>query len=123
MTLNRDTVNDFHVMLYAGILETVTVLKRDDDQASGTVRSVELYEVRWSRIHKSGEPIAGSMSSNNRRTLHIPVVEMERAGIAYFNALDRFVDESGRTWQPESTTDITEKLFERHVCCSCLRVS
>lgn len=122
MTLNRYTVNEFHLSLYAGILESVTCLKRDDDQDSGTVRAVPMYEIRWSKIHKSGEPIAGSMSSSHRRVIHIPKVEMERVGIAYFNALDVFVDEQGRHWQPESTTDITDKLFERHICVSCLRI-
>lgn len=122
MTLNKNTVNEFHTMLYAGILESVTVLKRDDDQKSGTVRSVRMHECRWSKIHRTGEPIEVSMTSNNRRSIHIPKIEMERVGITHFNSLDRIVDEEGRHWQPESTTSITEKLFQRHICIDCLRV-
>lgn len=74
---------------------------------------------RWARIFKQGEPIAGQMASEHFRELHVPRIEMERVGVAYFNALDRFIDKQGRYWQPESDSLITVKLGLMHVCVQC----
>jgi hypothetical protein len=108
--------------LYAGQLEDVTLLKRGDDQQQGAVRSAKLFGCRWSKIYKTGQTIQGDMVGDHRRQLHIPAAELERVGVAYLNPTDRFVDQSGRYWQPESTTTITIKLLETHFCVQCLRV-
>lgn len=124
MPLNRYNTRTFHRTLYGGgILETVTLLKRNDDLQQGTVRALKLFECRWGQITRTGETIAGDITSDHRRTIHIPVTELKRVGVAYINAADRFVDQDGRTWQPESPTVITVKLLENHVCVDCLRTS
>jgi hypothetical protein len=46
-----------------------------------------------------------------------------RVGVKYVSALDRFVDEQERTWQPESNTNIDERLFLNYWKINCLRVS
>ena len=124
MPLNKHNQRVFHRTLFAGILESVTLLKRGDDQQQGTVRSILLFQCRWGLITRTGETIQGGMLSDHRRTLHIPRVELDRCnvGVQYINPADRFIDEQGRHWQPESTTEIREKLFEVHVCVDCLRV-
>lgn len=119
MPLNKDNTRTFHRTLYAGQLETVTLLKRDDDQQEGTVRSVVLFDVRFSRIRKAGQPLRGDVSTGLFREIHIPRIQLDRVGVAYINVLDRFVDQSGRTWQPETDQPIQVKLFENHVCVMC----
>ena len=121
MPLNKTNTRTFHRTLYAGILEKVTLLKREDDLRQGTVTSYTVYQIRWSRVYKSGEPFQGDMHSDHRRTIHIPRVELDRIGVAYINPADRFVDEQNRIWQPESTTQIVIPLFSNHICVDCLR--
>ncbi len=123
MPLNERTTRTFHRTLYAGILQTVTLLKRDNDQQMGTVTSFKMFGCRWSKIFKSGEPIFKDILSSHPRTLHIPRIELDRIGIEFITPADRFVDKKNRVWQPESTTTITVKLFENHVCVDCLRVA
>ena len=125
MAIDEHTSKFFHRRLYSGkgMLQTTTCLKRDDDQQEGTVRAVKLFQTRWSILSKSGEPIHGDWAVGSSRTLHVPRISMERAGIAYFNAADRFVDRDGRVWEPESTTSVVVKLLECHVCIQCKRLS
>lgn len=122
MPLNRRTTRVFHRVLYATQLEKVTCLKRNDDQAQGTVTSYVLYQCRFSKIHKHGQAIQGEMASDHTRWLHIPDIQMKRVGINYFNVLDRFVDKEGRTWQPESGDMIRSQLFENQLCILCRMV-
>ena len=122
MPLNRRTTRTFHRQLYATELESVTLLKRKDDQKQGTVVSYKLFECRWSRTIKTGEPLAGEMLSSHAAQLHIPRIMLDKVGVHYINPTDQFIDRKGRTWQPESTTTITNKLFENHVCVDLLLV-
>lgn len=123
MPITRYNQKTFHRTLYGpGILESVTLLKRDDNQRQGVVRSVKLFDCRWGQIAKQGETYDGDMTSNHKRTLHIPRIELERAGVNYINPADRFVDESNRTWVNESTDVIDIKLMENHVCVTCQRL-
>ncbi len=122
MPLNKQNTRTFHRTLYGTILESVTLLKRGPDQQQGTVTAYGLHQCRWSRIYKTGQPLQGDMSSNHRRTLHIPVIELDRIGITYISAVDRFVDQDGRFWQPESYNTITVKLIENHMCVDCVRI-
>ena len=71
---------------------------------------------------KTGETIQGDIASDTRCSWHIPKIEMDRVGVAYFNALDRIVDKHNRYWQPESPQTITTKLFEDHICIDCVRI-
>lgn len=114
----------FYRRLYGGqgMLQSVTLYKRNDDQAQGTVTTYTLFRVRWSMIFKTGEPLQGEMLSSHSRRLHIPVTELRRVGVHYLNPLDRFKDRDGRVWQPEAPTMITDKLLETHWCCDCLLV-
>lgn len=122
MPLNAKNQRTFHRRLYSGILQSVLLLKRNNDQQEGTVTSYRLFQVRWSMLHKSGQPIQGDMSVGSNRSAHIPRCELDRVGVWYINALDRLVDKQGRYWQPESDSEITVKLFEDHICVDCKRV-
>ena len=124
MVLGKNSTRTFHRGLYCGkgMLEKITILKRNDDQQQGTVRSIVLFQCRRSQIFKTGEPLQGDMSAGHQTVWHIPRIELDRVGIDHLNALDRIIDPQGRTWQPEATTMITQKLFDNHVCISCLRV-
>lgn len=123
MSLNRKTTRTFHRTLYAGILQSITVLKRGDNQQQGVVRAVRMHQCRQSKTFKRGQTLgAGELLSSHMVTWHIPVIEMERVGIEYFSPTDQIVEDDGKTWQPESTTQITIKLFANHWCLDCLRI-
>ena len=121
MPMNARNQRTFHRTLYAGMLEKITLLKRNDNQQQGTVRAITLYQCRRSMIFKKGQTIAGDELSDHRVTWHIPRVELDRVGVAFLNPLDIIKDNKNRYWQPESPTTITVKLFEVHVCVDCLR--
>lgn len=127
MGIDPTNTRSFHRTLYAGMLMTVTLLKRNNDQQQGTVRSVSLFEVRQGMVFKDGEPIQGDMTSNHRCVFHIPKIALDAAGVAYINAADR-IDNRGASfgvpgvWEVESTTEEVVKLFGNHICCHCLRV-
>lgn len=117
MPLGRDNTKTFHRNLYgSGILETVTLLKRGDDQQQGTVTAYTLFDVRRAQEYKTKEPIEGSNTARDRMTWHIARIELTRNGIAYLNPGDRIVDKNGDTWQGEADQTITVKLCENHVC-------
>ncbi len=122
--ITEDSQNYFYRRLYGGkgMLQTVTLYKRNDDQQEGVVRTVQLFNCRWSMIFKTGEPLEGEMLSNHSRRLHIPTIELDRVGVHYINPIDYFKDRDGRFWQPESPQMITDKLLERHWCCDCLMI-
>lgn len=121
--MNSRNQQSFHRRLFSGQNETVTILKRDDNQGQGTVRAVKVFQVRKSMLYKTGETIQGEENSNWRTTWHLPLVELKRAGIAYINPADRIVQKDGNHWQPESTTMITTKLMRQHVDVECLSVN
>ena len=121
MVLCKRTTRTFHRRLYAGEMETITCLKRNNDLQEGTVRTATLFDCRWSMIFKLGEPIHDDMAANDNRLLHVPRISMEKVGIEYFNAADRFVDKQGRYWMPEAPQTLTSKLWENHVCIECRR--
>ena len=122
MPINAHTQRTFTRTLFAGIYETITLLKRGDDQQEGTVVSYVVYQCRRSLYTKSGEAIQGAMPVVERAVWHIPRREMDRIGVAYLNVLDRIVDGKGRYWQPESGTEIIVKLCEVEVDLQCLRI-
>ncbi len=123
MPLGPNNTRTFYRKLYAGELETVTVLKRGDDQQQGTVRSVKVFNARHTPYVKTGETIGGEESSNFATTWHFPQIELDRVGINYLNNLDRIIDKKGRYWQPEASLQLTRKLFENHYCVDCLSVN
>lgn len=122
MPLSPKNTRTFHRKLYAGELETITLLKRNDDQQAGTVSAYVLYQCRHSIMHKTNEQIAGDETANHRCTWHIPRVELDRIGIDHLNSLDRIVDKRNMYWQGESTTEIRLKIWLNHYCIDCLRV-
>ena len=125
MVLKRNTTRTFHRRLYAGEMEKVKILKRNDDQQQGTVRALICYQARRSAIIKTGETYQGDMIGDHTTVWHIPFVEMQRLGINYFNPADRIVQlegrEKGNTWMPEATTVIDVKLFGNHIDLACKR--
>lgn len=122
MAMRPAHLKSFHRVLFAGWNETVTLLKRNDDQQQGTVRTLTLFQCRRGKILKTGQTIQGDMVSDHRTTWHIAAKELERVGVSYLNNLDRIVDSKGRYWQPESPIDIEVKLGEVHTDVACLRV-
>lgn len=120
--ISPQNTRTFHRTLFAGMLETVTILKRNDNQQQGTVRTLIAHQCRRSKIAKAGQSIQGDMSTDHNTIWHIPITEMERLGINYFNVLDRIVDGKGRYWQPERGQTIESKLFENHTDIFCVRV-
>lgn len=121
--LNKQHLRTFHRKLYAGFDESVTMHKRGDNQQAGTIVVKRLFNVRWSRIFTTKEPLDGTVSANQSRTLHIPISELEKAGLTYVEAGDKFQDREGRFWGAEATVTLTEKLREEHLDIPCLRLS
>lgn len=122
MTLQRFNMRVFHRRLYAGLLWTVTLLKRGDDLQQGTVRAITLYQCRPGQITYTGNTLQGTMNADDRLTWHIPDVELARVGVHHITSLDRIVDKYDRYWQPESPTTVLSKLLGNHLCVNCLRV-
>lgn len=131
MPFSARNTRQFQFRLYAGILKEVLLLKRSDDQNSGTQIELTLRRVRRSRYVKTGQPIAGEETSDERCVFHIPAIELERVGVKYINALDRIIEtrddllrtlKPARYWQPESTTSIETKMMENEVDVACLRI-
>ena len=123
MPLNKANTRTFQRKLYAGQLQTITLLKRNNDQQEGTVVAHLIFDCRRGIINKTGQPIQKSMTSNHIATWHIPVSELERVGIKYINVLDRIVDEENDYWQPEADTYIDVKLFKNWTNIHCERVN
>lgn len=122
MPLRKNNTRHFHRVLYSGQLETVTLLKREDGQKSGNVRSILLFEARRGMEYKTGEPIQGEMSSAHSMEWHLPVSELEANGVTYINPGDAIVDENGFKYQYESESgSLTTKLFRNHICMPCVR--
>lgn len=122
MPMNKRNTRDVARTVYCGMTETVTLLKRGNDQKQGTVTAYRLFRCRKSLVTKTAETIAGEESANHRTIWHIPLNQLELIGIKYLNVLDRIVDKSGAYWQPEATTVITTKLLGNEIDLECLRV-
>lgn len=122
MPLNRYNTRTFHRTFYAGELEKVILYKRNDDMDASTVTKYTLFDCRWTRIFKMGEPIQGDMSSDHRRRIQVPRSELDRIGVDHLNALDVFVDLKGRYWRPESMDRMDINLFENHMLIPVQRV-
>ena len=122
MPLNARNQRSFHRKLLSGKLETIHLLKREDDQREGIVKCVKLFACWHGPITKTAEPIAGDMTADHSTTWHIPRQALKRVGVKWLNALDRIRDKHNRYWQPEATTLIIEKLAETHIDLYCLRV-
>lgn len=127
MGIDPTTTRTFHRTLYAGMLQTVTLLKRNDDQQQGTIRSVSLFECRQSMVFSDGEIIHGDEQVNTRCVWHIPRITLEAAGVDHIMPADRIVNLTASFgvrgyWQPEATTETIRKLFSNHYCVHCLRV-
>lgn len=122
MLINRINIQNSHkTILAGGLMQTVTLLKRKDDQQQGVVVAIPLFNCHRGRIQKTGQTIQGDMSSNHTTVWHIPRVELDRAGVQYLNALDRIVDKKGRYWQPESPQLIDVKLLETRIDLQCVQ--
>lgn len=122
MPINKENTRFFHRTLYGTILQTITLLKRNDDQQEGTVTPYTIYEVRPGKLNKTGQAIDLDMSAGDRQWWHIPMAELERVGITHINVLDRIVDKFGRVWEPEASTEVRYQLIENHCCISCRRL-
>lgn len=118
--ITPETTRTFHQTLYAGQLQELVLHKRGDDQDQGTVVTHRLFDCRRGKVRRSGQTVQASMTSRSYLTWHIPGEELRRVGVAYLSPLDKFYNALTDTWwQPESTTPITNKLFDNHVCVDC----
>ena len=122
MPIGPKNQRTFHKRLYSGMLETVRLLKRGNDQQQGTVTAYTLFQCRRSIISRTGESIQQDIEVDTRTVWHLPTIELERIGVAFINNLDRIVDNIGRYWQPEANVLIQHKLFSTHSHVHCLRV-
>lgn len=126
--ITKSSQRFFMRRLYAGMLKTIVLYHRNDDQLEGTVASFTLYGCRRSKTHKGGEPLAGDMAARHYTTWHIPREELDRVGISYINAGDRIAETSTsptetRLWQIESTNNLRDQLLRDHLCLECLLIN
>lgn len=122
MPLRASMLRVLHRPLYGGKLQKVTLLKRGNDmQEIQMVRHV-LFQCYKSAVVKTGEQISQDMSSEVRTVWLLPRVELDRIGVNYINNLDIIIDKFNRWWQPEATTQITEKLLGQFIEIQCLRI-
>lgn len=121
MPLNKRNTRFFHRTLYAGQTERLRLLKRDPNLKAMIVTPHLLFTCWWSDLTKEGQQLDNDVTSNHRRTWHVPVSELRRVGVNYINPLDVFVDVEGRYWQPESTNKIDSLLFENYLDIECRR--
>jgi len=120
--ITENTSRTFHRHLFLPMLKTITLLKRNDDQAQGTVTPHKIYEAWRGQVFKTSETLQGDMLASHRTTWHLPRTELDRVGVHYINPLDVIVDDQGRRWQPEATTEIRVKLFQTHIDVDCLMI-
>ena len=122
MPLGRINTSVFHRRLYAGELETVTLLKRRDDQKEGSVVALKLFECRRGNISKQGEAIQTDETAEHYVQWLIPYTELKRVGVNYLNVLDRIVDKFNMWWQPESPQTITLAIFDNYYAIDTVRI-
>lgn len=117
MVQTRRNTKHFHRILYWGWYQTVTLLKRNDDQQQGVVTAYTLRRVWGKRIRHTGEAIAGGMAARDTRGWLIPRSELDLVGVDYrhINALDRIIDEDGHYWQPEAPDTITLQMGGNYI--------
>ena len=100
---------------------TITLLKRSNDQAQGTVTSYQLYQCRRrpSMFH-TGEPIEFHTGSADYAEFMIPKRELEAVGLTSLdlNAGDRIRDVDGYLWQIEANDVIRIRLANLYVSVS-----
>jgi hypothetical protein len=130
MPLDQYNTRLFHWNLFSGQIQTVTLLKRNDDQQEGTVTAYTLYGCWRSRMTKGGQQIQGDMTADHQTVWHVPrnalLKAQPKAGgqtvlISYLNNLDRIIDDHNRWWQPESDLSIDIALMEGMVKVICHR--
>lgn len=122
MVLRRRNQHVFHRGLYRGQLQTVTLLKRGDDQQEGTVTAYTLFQCRRNNISKTGEAIAFDTAATTTTNWLVPCSELRRVGVNYINVIDRLVDMFHMWWQPESPQTITLAIFDNYYVIPCLRI-
>jgi|SRR6185312_4121093 len=122
MVMTRLNSRTFHRFLYAGEMETVVLLKRNDDQQEGTVTAYRLFECRRGNISKTGQAIQGDMSSSHHVQWLIPNIMLWKTGVNYINVIDRIVDKYQMWWQPEAPQTITLSQFDNYTLIESVRV-
>ena len=111
MPLRDYNTRILHRRTYGGNMVKITLLKRGDDQAMGTVTSYTLFQCRIRSRQHTGEPIRTSLAAGDRSEWMVPACELARVGIDHINALDRIVGPDGQVWQPEAPEGIHIRLF------------
>lgn len=122
MPLNRRNSRVFHRGLYRGQLETVTLLKRRDDQQEGSVQALVLFGCRRGNLSKSGQPIQTEMGVYHSCQWLIPCTELRRVGVNYLNVLDRIIDQYNLNWQPETDQSLVLSQFDNYYQVECVRI-
>lgn len=118
MPMSRSNQRTFHRHLYAGWDMTITLLKRGNDQAQGTVTSYTIgYCRRRPSMYHTGEPIQYHTASADYAEFMLPALELESVGLTALdiNPGDRIKDADGYLWQIESTDTIRIRLANNYV--------
>jgi hypothetical protein len=122
-------------MLFADLTVPVRLFKRGDDQDQNRVTEYRLFACRRGQVVRTGEGIAGEITSDTTTSWHVPLAELRRHGIEYLSGADRIVEDHAQGgqggvelpqadwawWQPLSDTVITEKLLDTHLDVACMR--
>lgn len=120
--IRRNNSKTYHRRVFAGQLQRLTLIKRDDDQQEGTQRTLTIFQAWRSEVSKSGEPIQAGMAATQTVTWYVPKTELDRVGVDHVNVLDRLIDKQYGTgvWQPESDQQINTHLWGNYVEVNCV---
>lgn len=128
MVLNRLTTRTFHKRLYAGQnpgwLSSITLTKRNSDQAAGTTTAYTLNNCRRKKVYHQGNPLLTAVAADDYTIFQIPREELDANNIdpGLINPLDRITDEDGYVWQPEADNNILLQLGYNFINVTCKRL-
>lgn len=127
MPMNRQNQRFFHRHLYGGNglngwLDTITLVKRANDQNQGQQRTLTLFDCREKKIEHQGEPLRGTAAAGDRTVWQIPRIELDRVGVTEINTLDWFIGPDAQKWQPEADTLIHIQLGKNFINVYCKRM-
>jgi hypothetical protein len=128
MPLRANNTQNYHRCLYAGRMEPLKILKREDDLRESVITARIVYACWRSRYTRTKEPISHDVTAEHTTDWHIALSELQRVGINFLSSLDKLVQiepqnlqELGWEWQPESDTNIDASVFGNTLKIRCKR--
>lgn len=121
MPLNRRNTGDRARVTHAGAdVQELTLYKRGDDQQQGTVRTVRLFTCYRDSITRSGQTLRRRLTVDGKTTWHLSKAELQRNGVNFISATDKFYDPvGGDWWTPYAEQTITEPVLSGTVDIEC----